>query len=86
MKTHRFEIARYFDSESYGLDDTGNIYIDWPCVHRQAGLDHIQWLQAQPEDQCQLVMERKDNDPYCYIVAEIYSDKLASLYSLMWAK
>jgi hypothetical protein len=81
MKTHRFELARYFDSES-----SDNIYIDWPCVHRQAGLHHIQWLQSQTEDQCQLVMERKENDPYCYIVAEIYSDKLASLYSLLWAK
>ena len=83
MKTHRFELARYFDPES---DGTGNIYIDWPAVHRQAGIDHIQWLKNQDSRECQMIVEQKASDPYTYVVAEIYSDKLASLYSLMWAK
>ncbi len=83
MKTHRFNIARYFEPESDGTD---NIYIDWPAVHRQAGLDHVQWLKSQDADLCQLVLERKDNDPYTYVIAEIYSDSLATMYSLMWAK
>jgi len=83
MKTHRFNIARYFDPES---DGTGNIYIDWPAVHRQAGLDHVQWLKNQDPNQCQLVVEHRANSPYTHVVAEIYSDKLATLYNLLWAK
>ncbi len=83
MKTHRFELARYFDPES---DGTGNIYIDWPSVHRQAGLDHIQWLKSQDISECQIVIEQRPEDVYYYVVAEIYSDRLATLYNLMWAK
>jgi len=83
MKTHRFELARWFPGES---DGTGNIYIDWPSVHRQAGLDCIQWLKSQNPTDCQLVVESKLDDPYRYMVAEIYSDQLATIYGLMWAK
>lgn len=83
MKTHRFELARWFPPEG---DGTGEIFIDWPAVHRQAGLDHIQWLKNQDADQCQMVVERKSHDSYHYLIAEIYSDKLAALYGLMWAK
>ncbi len=84
MKTHRFELARWFPIESE--DGADNIYIDWPSVHRQAGRDHIQWLKGQDVSKCQMVIESKPNDPYQYLVAEIYSDKLATIYSLMWAK
>ena len=83
MKTHRFKLARYFQPESY---DSDTIDIDWPSVHRQAGLDHIQWLKNQQPEVCQLVIEHKPNDPYVYVVAEIYSDRLATEYSLLWAK
>jgi hypothetical protein len=83
MKTHRFELAKFFPPESDGTD---NIYIDWPAVHRQAGQDHIQWLKKQDATECQMVLERRPNDSYVYVMAEIYNDKLASMYSLMWAK
>ena len=83
MKTHRFSIARYFEPE---FNSTDNIDIDWPSVHRQAGLDHVQWLKSQDPRQCQLMVEQRAGSPYTYVVAEIYSDKLASLYSLLWAK
>ena len=83
MKTHRFKLAQYFQTEIY---DSEAINIDWPSVHRQAGLDHIQWLKNQSPQECQLVIEHKPNDPYVYVVAEIYSDRLATTYSLMWAK
>jgi len=83
MKTHRFKLAKYFSPES-GFSE--NIDIDWPSVHRQAGVDHIQWLKNQDPAQCQLVVEQKINDPYTYVVAEIYTDKLATQYALMWAK
>jgi hypothetical protein len=83
MKTHRFNIARYFEPEADGTD---NIYIDWPAVHRQAGLDHVQWLKNQDPTQCQLVVEQRADSPYTHVIAEIYSDRLATMYSLMWAK
>lgn len=83
MKTHRFEIARYFPGES---DGTGNIYIDWPSVHKQAGIDHIQWITNQDPLKCQMVLEQRPDDSYVYVIAEIYSDKLATLYGLLWAK
>jgi hypothetical protein len=83
MKTHRFEIARFLPTEA---DNTGDIFIDWPRIHRQAGLDHIQWLRSQHRSECQLLIERRPGDSYNYVVAEIYSDKLATVYSLMWAK
>jgi hypothetical protein len=82
MKTHRFEIARYLPADV----EPGTIWIDWPSVHRQAGRDHIQWLKEQDVSECQMIVERKNNDGYHYLVAEIYSDKLATIYSLMWAK
>jgi hypothetical protein len=83
MKTHRFEIAHFFGSEA---DDDGNIYIDWPSVHRQAGIDHIQWIKDQDPSKCQLVLERRPNDNFIRVVTEIYSDELVTLYGLMWAK
>lgn len=82
MKTHRFEVAKYFQGESLNDD----IHIDWPCVHRQAGLDHIQWLKKQDPSLCQLVLEHRENSSYTYLMAEIYSDNLATMYSLLWAK
>ena len=83
MKTHRFNLARWLPIESDGTD---NITVDWPRVHRDAGLDCVQWLKSQDPSLCQLVIESKPNDPYFYMVAEIYSDPLATQYALMWAK
>ncbi len=83
MKTHRFKLAKYFSPESVYRE---TIDIDWPSVHRQAGLDQIQWLQSQHPSECQMVLEHRENDPYTYVVAEIYSDRLATEYALMWAK
>ncbi len=82
MKTHRFEIARYLPADV----EPGTIWIDWPAVHRQAGVDCIQWLKSQDLTECQLVVENRPNDMYKYLIAEIYTEKLATLYSLMWAK
>ena len=83
MKTHCFKLAKYFNPE---LLSPGTIDIDWPAVHRQAGLDHIQWLKSQDSIECQMVLEHRENDPYTYVIAEIYSDRLATEYALMWAK
>jgi len=83
MKTHRFELGKFFPSES---DGSGNIYIDWPSIHYQAGKDCIQWLRSQDPVDCQMVIEQRPNESYIYLVAEIYSDRLATAYTLMWAK
>ncbi len=83
MKTHRFEIAKFLKSES---DEDGNIYIDWPSVHRQAGVDQIQWIESQDPAECQLLLEIRPEDTHVSAVVEIYSDKIATLYTLMWAK
>lgn len=83
MKTHRFELGKYFPGEA---DEDGSIYIDWPAIHRQAGKDCIQWLRAQDPAQCQLVVEQRPDDTHWRVIAEIYTDKLATLYSIMWAK
>lgn len=83
MKTFKFTVAKFFAGES---DGTGAIDIDWPSVHRQAGLDHIQWLKRQKPTECQLIVEKRKNDLHSYLVAEIYCDKLASMYGIMWAK
>ncbi len=83
MRTYKFTIAKFFPAESDGTDA---IDIDWPSVHRQAGLDHVQWIRNQDPTDCQLILERKPNDSYTYVVAEIYSEKLATVYTMMWAK
>ena len=83
MKTHRFEIGFYFGSKE---DNHGNIHIDWPSIHRQAGIEQIRWIKAQDPTQCQLVLEQRPNDNFVRVVVEIYSDTLATLYGLMWAK
>jgi hypothetical protein len=81
MKTHRFKLAEWLPQES-----DGSIYIDWPAVHRQAGIDRIQWLKSQDPLECQLMVEAKQCSAHNSLVAEIYSDKLAIAYHLMWAK
>ena len=83
MKTHRFELGRFFPSEGDELD---SIHIDWPCIHRQTGKDQIQWLKAQDPSECQMVVEQRPNDSHWWLVAEIYTDRLATAYALMWAK
>jgi len=83
MKTHRFELGKYWPGES---DDSGNIYIDWPAIHQQAGRDCIQWLKSQDPTECQMIVEQRPNEHRWRLVAEIYTDKLATAYSLLWAK
>lgn len=83
MKTHRFELGKFKIRDTV---EDGNIYVDWPEIHKQAGLECIQWLKAQDPSQCQMVVEQGHKDNYNRVVAEIYTDKLATLYSLMWAK
>ena len=78
MKTNRVELYKWTDHESETIE------IDWPKVHKTIGLDHTNWLLKQPEDQCQIILER--NDMYCRLVAEFYNQQTLTHYHLMWAK
>jgi len=78
MKTSKVELYKWLDLNGE------NIEIDWPKVHKTIGLDHTNWLLKQPEDQCQIILER--NDTYCRLVAEFYSEHTLTHYHLMWAK
>ncbi len=83
MKSSSVEIAKWLPQEA---DGTGNIYIDWPAVQRQAGKDHLEWLLKQDKTRCQLVVENRENDNYHHLIAEFYDDRLVTEYWLLWAK
>ena len=78
MKSNRVELLKWLPEEGE------YIAIDWPKVHKTIGLDHTNWLLNQPEDLCQLILER--NDMYCRLVAEFYNERALTHYHLMWAK
>jgi hypothetical protein len=78
MKTKKVELYKWLGSEDE------NIEIDWPKVHKTIGLDHTNWLLTQPENICQIVLER--NNIHCRLVAEFYDDRTLTQYHLMWAK
>jgi hypothetical protein len=83
MKTLRFELAKWLPTEN---DGSGNIYIDWPAVHRQVDPEQLKWIDQQDIAACQLIVENKADDLHHFLVLEIYSDRLATQYALMWAK
>ncbi len=78
MKSNKVELLKWLPEEGEYIE------IDWPKVHKTIGLDHTNWLLNQPDDLCQLVLER--NDMYCRLVAEFYNEKALTHYHLMWAK
>lgn len=78
MKTKKVELLKWLPQEGEYIE------IDWPKVHKTIGLDHTNWLLKQPENICQMVLER--NDMYCRLVAEFYDDHALVQYHLMWAK
>ena len=79
MKTNRVVIAEWTCDGS-----TDTIDIDWPHVHKSAGVDHISWLLEQPISECQLVVDKIDRK--LKLVAEFYSEHLLVMYHMMWAK
>lgn len=83
MKSKVLELARWFPTES---DGSGNLYIDWPAVQRQTSKESLNWLLNQEKTQCQLIVETRPDDPYHYLIAEFYSEILATEYLLRWAK
>ena len=78
MKTNKVELLKWLPQEGE------YIAIDWPKVHKTIGLDQTKWLLSQPDDYCQIVLERRDM--LCRLVAEFYNDHALVNYHLMWAK
>ena len=78
MKTSKIELLKWLPEEGEYIE------INWPKLHKTIGLDHTNWLLKQPNDQCQLVLER--NGQYCKLIAEFYNDHTLLEYHLMWAK
>ena len=78
MKTNKIELLKWLPNEGEYIE------IDWPKVHKTIGLDHTNWLIKQPQDHCQLIIER--SDMYCRLIAEFYNEKTLATYHLMWAK
>jgi hypothetical protein len=83
MKTSRITLTEWI------ADDNEYIDVDWPKVQKIIGTDHLNWLLKQPNDACQLVLDKQvtlDSVPNVKLVAEFYDDKILTYYHLMWAK
>ena len=78
MKTSKIELLKWLPHAGEDIE------IDWPKVHKTIGLDHTNWLLTQPEEICQLTLERTDT--VCRLIAEFYDDRTLAHYHLMWAK
>ena len=78
MKTNKVELLKWLPEEGETIE------IDWPKVHKTIGLDQTKWLLSQPDNSCQIVLERRDM--FCRLVAEFYNVHALVNYHLMWAK
>jgi hypothetical protein len=76
MKTERIVLADWTSRDLY-LD------IDWPAVQKQLGVEQLDWLLKLPTDQCQLVLDK--NDDNFKLVAEFYCGRTLMTYHLMWS-
>lgn len=79
MKTERIELYKWYSNKQ---PDT--IDINWPDVHKVVGREQMSWLLNQPQEKCQLVVD-KINENFT-LVAEFYSEQTLVAYHLMWAK
>jgi len=83
MKTNRITLTEWTADEDEYID------IDWPKVQKTIGPDHLEWLLKQPNDVCQLVLDKQlqfHSGSQIKLVAEFYDDKILTYYHLMWAK
>lgn len=58
--------------------------IDWPMVHKQCGLDCIEWINKQKKSDCQLSLELSRDGRR--LVIEFFNPHIETQYHLMWAK
>jgi len=78
MKSSKVELLKWLPLENEYIE------IDWPKVHKTIGIDQTRWLLDQPQDHCQIVLERRGR--YCRLIAEFYNNSALANYHLMWAK
>jgi hypothetical protein len=78
MKNKKVSLLKWRPEESEYIE------ISWPEVHKTLGIDQTKWLLSQPQNVCQLVLER--NGMFCSLVAEFYDEQALTVYHLMWAK
>ena len=79
MKSSRFELYHWHIRN--GKD---TIEVDWPKVHKSVGVDLINWINKQPKEKCQLVVDKLNED--FKLMAEFYDQQTLVAYHLMWAK
>ena len=58
--------------------------IDWPSVHKECGVDHIEWIQKQDINDCMLTLEFFQG--VRRLIVEFFNQEIAKTYFLMWAK
>jgi hypothetical protein len=58
--------------------------IDWPVVHRECGLDHIEWIEKQDKSKCQMSLEFHKGQRR--LIVEFFDKDIEMTYHLMWAK
>jgi hypothetical protein len=77
MKTNRIVLAEWSSDDIY-------IDIDWPLVHKQIGLDQLEWLMDLPLSHCQLILDKGSTNSK--LVAEFYNQQTLLTYHLMWSR
>lgn len=61
----------------------GEWSIDWPSIHRELGVDCIQWLMDQEHlGRLQMMIEKKDRR--MRLVVEFYSSKTEREFATLW--
>ena len=79
MKSSRFELYHWRIHNGKDI-----IEVDWPKVHKTVGVDLINWINKQPKEKCQLVVDKLNDD--FKLIAEFYDQQTLVSYHLMWAK
>jgi hypothetical protein len=79
MKSSRFELYHWRIHNGKDI-----IEVDWPKVHKTVGVDLINWINKQPKEKCQLVVDKLNDD--FKLIAEFYDQQTLVAYHLMWAK
>ena len=58
--------------------------IDWPAVHKECGVDQIQWINKQSYNNCQMSLEFFQGGKR--LILEFFNEELEKTYHLLWAK
>lgn len=77
MKNSRFELYHWHTPSDIVIE------VDWPRVHKTVGVDLINWINKQPKEKCQLVVDKLNDD--FKLIAEFYDQQTLVAYHLMWA-